>query len=525
MANTDWYKNTIVYGIDIIRFYDANGDGNGDIQGVTAKLDYLQWLGIGCLWLLPFFPSNRHDNGYDVTEFTNVDSELGTLADFKALVREAHARNIRIIIDLPIHHTSDKHPWFMAAMSDRQSPFHDFYVWSDDPPEDPADKSIFPGEEDGVWQYCEEIDRYYHHKFYFFEPDLNIANARVWNEIKNIFSFWLAFDIDGFRIDAATHMFEEKGIPGTGVDSGPYLQELRELVDGHKKDVLLLGEADVEPHKICIYFGDGNRLDMLLNFLMNNKLFLALARQQAGPIVDCLRHLSDISQPSQWLNFVRNLDEIDLEQLNEDERQEVFQVFAPESKMRIYDRGIRRSLPSMLQDMQRIKMVYSLLFSLPGVPMFTYGAEIGMGDDLLRNGRSAVRLPMQWSAGHAAGFSRAMHSSVINQIVQNGPYNYKKINVAKQRKDQDSLLYFFRRLISLRKQYPSICESYPLIDTQNPALLKLSYEDLMTIHNLSDKEQRLNLSGSTGKVIFGSDIFHSRNLPPYGYAWVEQKKA
>ncbi len=520
----DWYRNATVYGVDISRFYDSSGSGVGDIRGVIEKLDYIHSLGVDTLWLLPFFPSDRRDNGYDVTDYKSIDKELGTLTDFKQLVDEAHKRQVKVIIELVVHHSSSEHEWFKQASSDRNSKYHDYYAWSDEKIDDPDDQPIFTGEEDSVWTYAEGVGAYYHHKFYHFEPDLNVANDDVWREIEGIIDFWVGQDIDGFRLDAATHLFAKKGIEGTAVNAGKYMQELRRSVDERREGVVLLAEADVQPSKLRHYFEGGNRMHMLYNFLMNNSLFLAIARQEAAPITDRLHQLQDITDTGTWMNFLRNLDEIDLDQLSEPERQEVFNAFAPEPSMRIFGSGIRRSLPAMFGEKQ-LRMAYSLLFSLPGVPMITYGSEIGMGDDLSLPGRESVRLPMQWNGGQNGGFSSTSSGGTVLQSVQDeGAFSYKEINVANQEANPDSLLHFFRRLIQCRKRYPEIGHTgSEKIETHDTSVVAIQYENLLTLHNLSSEKKKVDISiPNEAKAVWG-EALENTTLGPFGFSWIDMR--
>lgn len=520
----DWYKNAIIYGVDVSRFYDSNNDGVGDLNGVTAKLDYIQSLGANCLWLLPFFPSARRDNGYDVTDYRSVDSDLGTLEDFTSLVEEVHQRGMKVVIELVVHHTSDQHPWFKAASTDRHSDYHDYYVWSDEKCDDPDDQPVFAGEEGSVWRRAEAVGAYYHHKFYHFEPDLNVANGRVWAEIEHIADFWLDKGIDGFRLDAATHMFGKKGVAGTAVDAGRYMEALRWFVDKRRSGVVLLGEADVGPEKLQEYFKGDSRMHMLYNFLLNNSMYLALARGQAGPIIEQLRQLNDVTDNGTWMNFLRNLDEVDLEQLSDAERQDVFEVFAPEPNMQIYGSGIRRAVPEMLASARQLRMAYSLLYAMPGVPMITYGSEIGMGDDLSLSGRSSVRLPMQWRDDQHGGFSDAtINNSTLDSVMKEGAFGYEKVNVAAQEEDPDSLLHFFRDLIQLRKKHPNIGQTPPvMIDSRHESVVVVAYDTVVTLHNLSDQAQSFDVSLPThATAIWGQDYVDTKLLEPYGYSWID----
>lgn len=537
--SAEWYKNAIVYGLDIETFYDADGDGVGDFKGATAKLPYLAELGITCIWLLPFYPTSNRDNGYDVISYTNVDQRLGTLNDFRSFVDEAKKYDIRILIDLVIHHTSNEHPWFIAASTDRNSQYFGYYVWSKQLPPQPHDKNIFPTVEQDVWSYDEYAKRYYHHKFYHFEPDLNIANPQVQKEIYRILDFWLSFNIDGFRIDAATHLFSKKGLAGTEIKNpGTFIENMRQFIEKKKPEAIILGEADVEVDKVSEYLKNGNRFHLLFNFLLNNSLFLALASEKKDALHKRLVQLAKISPQYHWLNFVRNLDELDLERLSDQERKVVYKKFAPDPTMRVYGRGIRRRIAPMVQgNKKRLKMIYSLLFALPGSPMFMYGDEIGMGDDLTLPERVAVRTPMQWSHDTNAGFSTASPKKIIRAVIDTTEFSYKKINVDDQLHNKDSLLSFIKTVIQIRKHYPLQSEIYcKVIETDSDAVLGLLYEDeycsLLIFHNLSPQETsvvtdivqkrtfREILSDSTYEPQSGKKML----LSDFGYRWFVQNK-
>src|SRR5215213_9091726 len=401
-----WYKNAVIYGIDVATFQDSNGDGIGDFRGVCDRLGYLTELGVTCLWLLPFFPTPNRDNGYDITNYLEVDPRLGTFDDFIHLVHRAGERGIRVLIDLVMDHTSDQHPWFQAARRDRGSRYRRYYEWSDAPsPADPDKTNIFPGEETSVWTYDAIAGQYYFHRFYHFEPDLNVMCPEVQEEIERVIDYWLSFGIAGFRVDAVSHMIESPHKEDNASlvhDPHRVLRELRAYTAGRRPDAVLLGEADVEPGQLKSFFGDGDQLHMLYNFLLNNYLFLALAQQRSAPIARALRLLPPVPPSGQWVNFLRNFDELDLERLTEEERQAVYHAFAPDPEMRIFGRGIRRRLAPMLNDPRRVLMAYSLMMSLPGSPLLMYGDEIGIGEDLSLPGRDAVRTAMQWSK-HANG--------------------------------------------------------------------------------------------------------------------------
>ncbi|MDX5481012.1 MAG: alpha-amylase family protein [Hymenobacteraceae bacterium] len=532
-----WYKDAIFYAIDVESFQDSDGDGVGDFKGLTERLDYLSDLGVNCLWILPFFTTPNRDNGYDVRDYFSIDSRLGSLHDFSDFVKAAKERNIRVLIDLIVHHTSEEHPWFQAASADPESRFFDYYIWRKDRPEKEHKENIFPGQEQSVWSYEKSAGAYYHHMFYSFQPDLNIANPHVQREIMSIIEYWLSFGVDGFRVDAATHILDSKGVAGSRLSKPVgFLKDLRKAVTKKSEQTILLAEADVEPDKIGLYYGKGERLNMLFNFLLDNYIFLALAREEAKPIADWLKNPLP-PEKCQWLNFLRNLDELDLERLTEEEREEVFRRFAPQEGMRIFNRGIRRRLAPMLEgNRQHLEMTYSLLFSMPGSPMLVYGDEIGMGEDLKQKGRGSVRLPMQWNDSRSGGFSDVPEEKVVWTPLSGGPFGYKKINVKSQHQKQHSLLEWMKRLIRMRKHCREIgWGKAAVIKTDVPQVLAhcMEWRDsaLVFVHNLSGKAQKFRLSSRHLHPRQFVCIFQDGDYPPteedtvelelnaYGYRW------
>jgi maltose alpha-D-glucosyltransferase/alpha-amylase len=540
--NDLWYKNAILYAVDVGTFQDSDGDGIGDFQGLISRLDYLVELGVTCIWLLPFYPSPGRDNGYDVRDYFEIDPRHGTLDDFVEFLHRAGEHGIRVILDLVVNHTSDRHPWFQAARRDEKSRYRDYYVWTDDPPPVSLGKgTIFPGQEQSIWTYDEVAGAYYYHRFYGFEPELQIANPEVQEEIYRIMDFWLSFGISGFRLDAASHMIEAKGIESTQ-PGNPHgvLRDLREFVQQRREGAILLGESDVRAAELEDYFGEGDELNMLLNFLLDNYLFLALARQRSEPVEYVLGLLPSIPHEGQWANFLRNLDELDLERLSEEERQEVYEAFAPEEEMRIYGRGVRRRLaPMLMDDRRRLEMAYSLLFSLPGSPMLVYGDEIGMGDDLSLVGRNAVRTPMQWSEAENAGFSAASWKALARPVISEGEFGYEKVNVAAQRTDPDSLFSWMKHLIQTRRQCPEFgWGALTTVSTGDEAVFAHRCEwrggHVMAVHNLSEEARTVRIDlghqrhgtftpllGNARFEVDGDNVLRVE-LEPYGHQWLRE---
>ena len=533
-----WYKDAIVYSLDVETFQDGNGDGVGDFAGLTRRLEYLAGLGVTCLWLLPFYPTPNRDNGYDVTDYYNVDPRLGTLGDFVAFMHRARERGLRVIVDLPVNHTSDQHPWFEAAR-DPASPYRDFYVWSDERPEDADEGNVFPGEEDEIWTYDEQGGAYFLHRFYTHQPDLNIANPEVRLEICKIMGFWLELGISGFRVDAAPFLIELMGVEEQAdVDSAyEYLREFRDFLSWRRGDAVLLGEANVAPEHLDAYFGHGTRLHMLFDFLLNQHLFLALARKEAAPIADGLRLPPPIPSSGQWAVFLRNHDELDLGRLPEEARHEVFDAFAPEPDMLLYERGIRRRLPPMFDgDQRRLRMAYSLMFSLPGTPVLRYGDEIGMGEDLSLDERDSVRTPMQWDNRPHAGFTDAPEGSRTRPVLDDGPYGYHRVNVDLQRRDPNSLLNWMDRLVRIRKECREIgWGDWEILDVGAPSVFAHAChwegKTTLAVHNLSDEPCTVDLgleAYDEGRLhmVFGGETREPSDGGPgrldlegYGFRW------
>lgn len=496
-----WYKNAILYAVDVESFCDANGDGVGDLPGLIGRLPYLADLGVTCLWVLPFYPTPDRDNGYDVKDYYGVDPRLGSLDDLVALVQGAGEFGMRVVVDLVANHTSDAHPWFRAARQDKGSRFRDYYIWTGAPPPTPPGMgNIFPGEAATVWTYDPIAHAYYHHRFYDFEPSLNIANPEVRAEIERITDFWLSFGIAGFRVDAASHIGEDKGVASAKVgDAHAVLRSLYRAIARRRADAVLLAEADVPAKEAVKYFGGGEEFQLLLNFLLDNYLMLALAREQAWPLYHILEQTTAIPRAACWANFLRNLDELDLERLTEAERQEVYEVFAPSPDMRIFGRGIRRRIAPMLRgDRRWMELAYSLLFSLPGAPLLVYGDELGMGDDLSQPGRNAVRTAMPWSDEENAGFSSAPRARLARPVIDSGPFAYKHVNVARQREAPQSFWHFVRRLIEMRRACTEIGNGRAsAVETSDAAIFAYRYDadgrTLVVVHNLARGERRAQL--------------------------------
>src|SRR3954452_10990378 len=425
-----WFRQAVIYCLDVDTYQDSNGDGIGDLPGLIDRLDHLARLGVTCIWLNPIHPSPNRDDGYDITDFYAVHPDLGTLGDFVELMHEAGNRGMRVMIDLEINHTSDEHPWFVSARSSPDSPYRDWYVWSQIEPTDLRQGVVFPGYQDTTWTYDDEAGAWYYHRFYDFQPDLNMDNPRVRQEIEKIIGFWLQLGVAGFRLDAAPFVIEIT-VPNDANARRDFswLETFRDQLSWRRGDAVILAEANVARDELIEYFGNGHRLSMLFNFILNQRPFLALARHEVGPILQALAEMPVIPETCQWATFLRNHDEVDLGRLVGHEHEEVFAAFGPEKRMQLYDRGIRRRLAPMLgNDRRRIEMAYVLQFSMPGTPVIRYGHEIGMGEKLALPERNAIRTPMQWDAGRHGGFSTAAKvGDLIRPVISGGEYGHQTL--------------------------------------------------------------------------------------------------
>ena len=452
-----WYENAIIYCLDVETFNDSDGDGIGDFRGLTQKLDYLNSLGVTCIWLMPFFPTPNRDDGYDVADFCSVDQRYGSIADFVEFTREAAERGMRVIIDLVMNHTSNEHPWFQSARSSPDSPHRDFYVWRTDDPGDTSDQVVFPGKQEGIWSFDDVAQAWYLHRFYDFQPDLNTANPAVRDELRRVIGLWLQLGVSGFRVDAAPFIINHVGVPENNYTSEPHLfiQHMRDVLSHHKGDAIFLAEVDEGPTIIAEYFGGGNEFQLLFNFLANRSLFLALAEESADPLLSGLKDIPKVPDTGQWVNFLRHHDELNLSRLTEVQRQTVFKAFGADESLQVYGRGLRRRLATMFGgNRKRLEMAYCLLFSLSGTPMLFYGEELGMGENLDLPERMSVRTPMQWSAGQNGGYSTAKPDDLVRPMVTTGKYGYRRVNVLDQRRDAGSLLNWMAQLIRARKECP-----------------------------------------------------------------------
>ena len=493
-----WWKNAVLYCADIETFQDSDGDGVGDLRGMTDRIEYLADLGVTCLWLMPFYPTARKDDGYDITDFFGVDPRLGTLGDFVELVRTARDHGIRVVVDFVMNHTSDQHPWFKSARRSREDPYRDYYVWSRTKPRSSPKDVVFPDQEDSIWERDEKTGDYYLHHFYKHQPDLNVANPAVQEEISRTLGFWLELGVSGFRVDAVPFLFARDGVPGVddadAFNPDRYLGDVRSFVTRRVGDAVLLGEVNLPYPEQRRFFGgdDGDGLNMQFDFIGMQRFYLSLARGDAGPLAAALRERPPLDITSQWASFVRNHDELTLDKLTKKERHEVFDAFGPDPDMQLYDRGLRRRLPPMVSgDERRVRLAYSLMFSLPGTPVLFYGEEIGMGENLDVPGRLAVRTPMQWTSAPSGGFSTATPRR-LTRPMPDGVWGPVHVNVSDQRRDPGSLWWFVRSLARRYRQLPeSGWATVEVLDHPVPSVLAhVSRCDdwaMLAVHNLGEE--------------------------------------
>jgi maltose alpha-D-glucosyltransferase / alpha-amylase len=531
-----WYKNTVIYSLDLETFMDANGDGIGDFEGLMRRLDYLQALGVGTIWLAPFQPTPNRDNGYDVRDYYGIDPRHGSSGDFVEFMHHAHKRGLRVIIDLVANHTSNEHPWFQEARANPDSAYRNWYVWSEERPADWKSGIVFPGVQESTWTYDRRAKAYYYHRFYEHQPDLNMDHPDVRREVRRIMGYWLQLGVAGFRLDALPFVIESTA-PGDEQSRQhfEYITEMRRFLQWRVGDAILLGEANVLPEETRPYFGSGeDGIHMMFNFYVNQHLFYALAAADTEPLIAALEATRDHPVTAQWAHFLRNHDELDLDRLTEEQRERVFARFGPEENMQLYHRGIRRRLAPMLGSRRHLELAYSVMFSLPGTPVIRYGDEIGMGDALELPERDAVRTPMQWSDEPQAGFSLA--EQTVHPVIEEGVYSYRRVNVEAQRRDPDSLFNWTGRMIRLRQECPEIgWGAWQILQTGNPAVLAICYDwrgnCVVVVHNFDERahEVEINVDVKGGDRLINLRIdeqnqaiegtTHRIALDAYGYHW------
>ncbi|WP_353508043.1 alpha-amylase family protein [Intrasporangium sp.] len=527
-------------------FQDSNGDGIGDFAGLTSRLDHLSRLGISILWLNPIHPTPFRDGGYDVANHYDIDPALGSLGDFAEFMDECDERGIRVMLDLVLNHTSDQHPWFQAARSDPRSPYRDWYVWSEDEPEHRDEGMVFPGVQESTWTYDETAGAWYHHRFYAFQPDLNVLNPQVRSEMKKILTFWERLGVSGFRLDGAPFLIEKMTADGAEGRAHGFLVELRDRLSWLRGDAIFLAEAHVPDDELLEFFGDADggasRVHMLFAFRLNEALMLSLARRDASALAEALTSLPPLPRNAAWATFLRNHDEVDLSQLSPGERAEVFAAFGPDPEHQLYERGIRRRLAPMLDGEEaRVRLAYSLQFTLPGTPVLRYGDEIGMGENLELPERDAIRTPMQWSGTENGGFSTAPQERLLRPLVEASPYGFKDVNVTDQRLMPDSQLTWFDRMLHTLRECEEIgAGSHRIIDdTPAPVLAHVAEGStgvILFVHNLGDSPQLVELHdvpvGDQPPVEVFSDHPYDGELDPtrlevgpYGFRWIRLRRS
>jgi maltose alpha-D-glucosyltransferase/alpha-amylase len=530
-----WYKNAVIYCLNVETYIDSNGDGVGDFAGLTDKLAYLAGLGVTCIWLLPFYTSPNKDDGYDVSNYFGVHPRTGTFGDFVEFMNHAKQLGLRVICDLVVNHTSDQHPWFKAARRDPASPYRKYYVWSKKRPRNWNKGMVFPGVQTSTWTRDKEAGEYFFHRFYDFQPDLDLRNPAVQEEIARIMGFWLQLGVSGFRVDAVPFLIERKGPNVRSAKDYELLHQMRDFLQWRRRDGIMLAEANVPPAQSLHYFGErGDRLQMMLNFWVNQRIFYALATGETTPLRQALLDTYDRHELCQWGIFLRAHDELDLGRLTSRQRARVFAAFAPEQRMLLYDRGIRRRLAPMLgNDRRRIELANSLLFTLPGTPIVRYGDEIGMGDDLDLPERYSVRTPMQWSPARHGGFTTARRA--IRPVIDDEVYGYERVNVADQRRDPGSLLNWTERIIRTRKECPEIgWGDWRLVPRLPAHVLGIRYDwngrITIALHNFLDRPAAVTLTVdgcdrlvnllSQETIEADESGRHRVELEPYGYRWL-----
>ncbi len=533
-----WYRDAVIYELHVRSFFDSDGDGIGDFRGLTQKLDYLEDLGVTALWILPFYPSPLRDDGYDIADYRRVNPEYGTLEDFQTFLREAHVRGLRVITELVINHTSDQHPWFQRARhAPKGSPERDFYVWSDDPELYSDARIIFKDFEPSNWSWDPVAGAYYWHRFYHHQPDLNFEHPQVQEELFSILDFWLEMGVDGLRLDAIPYLYERDGTNCENLpETHTFLKKLRARVDQKFPNRMLLAEANQWPEDAAAYFGDGDECHMNFHFPLMPRLFMAARMEDSFPIRDILAQTPEIPEGCQWGLFLRNHDELTLEMVTDEERDYMYRVYAEDTTARI-NLGIRRRLAPLLENNRRqIELLNSLLLSLPGTPILYYGDEIGMGDNFYLGDRHGVRTPMQWTGDRNAGFSEANPQKLFLPVIIDPEYHYGAVNVETQYRNPNSLLWWTRRMLALRKRHRAFGRgSLEWVEHDNPKIVaflrELDGETILVVANLSRFSQPVSLEldkleGRTPVELFGHIPFpripedpYPLTIPGHGFLW------
>jgi maltose alpha-D-glucosyltransferase/alpha-amylase len=537
-----WYKDAVIYQVHVRTFYDSNGDGIGDFRGLAQKLDYLQDLGVTAVWLMPFFPSPLRDDGYDIADYRTVHPSYGTLDDFKLFLEAAHQRNIRVVIELVLNHTSDQHAWFQESRKSKDNPKRDWYVWSDTDTRYKGTRIIFIDTEMSNWAWDPVSKEYYWHRFFSHQPDLNYDNPALREEMWDVTKFWLDMGVDAFRLDAVPYLVEREGtncenLPETHV----IIKELRQRMDKQYPGRMLLAEANQWPADLRPYFGDGDEFNMAFHFPLMPRMFMGLKLEDRKPITEILQQTPAIPESCQWCIFLRNHDELTLEMVTDMERDYMYDEYAKDKSMRL-NLGIRRRLAPLLDnDRRRIELMNGMLMSLPGTPIIYYGDEIGMGDNVNLGDRNGVRTPMQWDGGWNGGFSSADPEMVYSPLMLNPVYGFQALNVQSQKRFDHSLLSWMKRLIKVRKSTPvfgrgSIEFLYPANHRVLAYVRQLGRETVLIVNNLSNSAQavELDLKRYKGNVLiemFGRNLFprigdlpYLLTMGPYEFFWFRLRR-
>jgi maltose alpha-D-glucosyltransferase/alpha-amylase len=541
-----WYQKAVFYEVVPRGFYDANNDGTGDLSGIVDKLDYLSWLGIDCIWLLPFYQSPLRDGGYDISDFFTVHHEYGDLGDAVHLVEQAHRRGIRIIADLVMNHTSDQHPWFVESRQDRMNPKADWYVWSDDDQRWPEARVIFIDTEKSNWAWDAKRQQYYWHRFFSHQPDLNYDSPEVAEAMLDVVRFWLDIGLDGFRLDAVPYLFEREGTNCENLfETHEYLKRIRKEVDASHPNKVLLAEANQWPADVVDYFGNGDECHMCFHFPVMPRMFMAARREQRFPMTEILAQTPDIPDGCQWGIFLRNHDELTLEMVTDEERDYMYGEYAKDPRMK-RNIGIGRRLAPLVDNDRRLaELMHALLFSMPGSPILYYGDELLMGDNIYLGDRDGVRTPMQWTPDRNAGFSRADFAQLYLPPLMDPVYGYQAVNIEAGMRDQSSFLHWLRRLLEVRKQHALFGKgAFEILPAENPSVLAYirtpsvdsdpaGAETILCVHNLSRFAQPAELAlarweGRTPMEMLGRVPFpkvgalpYFVTLGPYGFYWFE----
>jgi maltose alpha-D-glucosyltransferase / alpha-amylase len=541
-ADPLWFKTAVFYEIYVRGFYDGNADGSGDFAGLTEKLDFLQWLGVDCVWLLPMYASPLRDGGYDIADFFTIHPDYGTVEDFTRFVESAHERGIRVVADLVMNHTSSDHPWFQEARSSPDSPKREWYVWSDTDGGYPEARIIFVDTESSNWTWDSVAGQYYWHRFFSHQPDLNYDNAEVRDAMLDVLRFWLDLGIDGFRLDAVPYLFEREGTNCENLpETHAYLRRVRAEIDAGYPDRVLLAEANQWPADVVQYFGEGDECHMAFHFPVMPRMFMSLRREDSAPILEILRQTPAIPDNAQWGLFLRNHDELTLEMVTDEERDYMYAEYAKDPRMKL-NLGIRRRLAPLLDNgRDEIELMTAILFSLPGSPVLYYGDEIGMGDNVYLGDRDGVRTPMHWTGDRNGGFSRADFAQLYLPPLMDPVYGYQASNVEAQLRTPTSLLRWLHRFVALRKEHPVFgLGTYEPLPASNPKIFAhvRAYEEdiVLCVHNLARSAQAVELDlgsfeGMVPEEMFGRTRFpaigelpYLLTLGPRGFFWFQLRQ-